>query len=315
MAKAKASPLAGIQKQLASSHKAHKGDETKFGMVDLPGGIKNGVAELSTCRFGQVDKEGPNKGKPYFLAEAIVVSPAYAVDPVSKTKVKCKGLRTSIFVPLYDQPKKKGSKGPSSFDDFYSILLNELRKMGVNTKDLEVDDLESVCDELLKESPKILFSTRLGKATKEYPDPKVFHSWNGLAEEGDGEDEDEEETDDDSEEEEEEEEESEDEEEGDDSEEEEEEEEDSEEEEEGDEEVSEEEEEEEEESEEEEWEPRRGGTCLFKPLDPKTKKKSRKAVECEIKALNKRAGTADLKNLETNKLYKGVSVEELTSPE
>lgn len=353
----KKSPLAGLASSLKQSHQKHKDDETKYGMVEMPGGIQHGLAQLTKCHFDTVKKAGKNLGKPFFYAEAVCISPESVVDPISKTVVVTKGLRTSIYEPLFATPEAKGEYARRTLDDHYAEILNQLRKLGVDTSEIEPDDLDGVCEGLVADSPTIKFSTRQGQVTPQYPTPRVFHAWNGIAEGVEGEGDIEGGTEDDSadgedldalaaaadegdqdsisrleemgkeagftakqmnaidtytelldqirnvgseeggeEEAVEEGEETEGEEEG----------------EEGEESA---EEGEEGEEVEEEWEPHKGGTCLYYPIDAKTNKPVRKAVDCEVIALNKKAGTADLKNLATKKLYKGVKTSSLSQPD
>lgn len=65
-----------------------------------------------------------------------------------------------------------------------------------------------------------------------------------------------------------------------------------------------------------EWEgPEKGQVFGYVPLDPKTKKPGKTSYDCEVTAVNKKARTCDLKNIDNAKLgpYKGVSWDELSS--
>jgi hypothetical protein len=64
------------------------------------------------------------------------------------------------------------------------------------------------------------------------------------------------------------------------------------------------------------WEPKVKQVYKYKPLDPKTKKAVKKAVEVEVVAAYKKNRTVDLKNLDNTKItYKGVSWDDLESAE
>lgn len=71
-----------------------------------------------------------------------------------------------------------------------------------------------------------------------------------------------------------------------------------------------------EEEEETPWEPSKDEIYMFKPVDPKTKKKAAKGVECEVTAVDKKAKTVTLKNLDNPKLtYAKVKWDDLESAE
>lgn len=280
----------------------HAKDETTLGFQKLPRGIKNGRAKVVKVEFSEF-KSGDYEGEPYLRAEAIILSP--------KTFPgfgKLAGQRTSIMIPLCDTQKANGDV--TSFDDNMARALNELRKMGGDTEDMEsVEELEALAEAIVEEGPTIKFSTSGKEPTKADPDPRVWENWDGLAEEEDEEEEDDEVEDDEEEEEseEEEEEESEEEEEEEAEEEDEEESEDEEEEEESEDEEDEEEEAEEEEEEEDEQEaPEKGDVFNYKP------KGAKKAIECEVTAVFASKQTCNLKNLTDGKtMYKSVPWDKL----
>jgi hypothetical protein len=169
--KTKKSGLAG--KVGAAGDKAvskHKGDDTSFsGGSGLPEGINDGVAKLTKCYFSTYAK-GENKGEYFFRASGVVVSP----DEVNGTKVV--GRTTSIMEPIYDT----AGRSRESTEEHIAWIMNELRKLGVDTEELEdVNDLENVAAVLQEAGPHFKFRTWKGEATEQYPDPRVNEIWEG----------------------------------------------------------------------------------------------------------------------------------------
>lgn len=173
MAKVKKSALAAkLGEKARKAFEAHKADETSFGNVGLPGGIENGIAQLSSIKFDQFAK-GDNKGEYYFMATGIVVAPT----EVDGTPIK--GLRTVIGPePLCDTP----SRSRESIDEHLEWVLNELRKLGVDTEGMDFEDMEPAAAAIVEEKPYFRFRTWKGDATKEYPNPKVNNQWAGVVE-------------------------------------------------------------------------------------------------------------------------------------
>lgn len=168
--------LAKLGAKGAKAIAAHKTDETDFGSGgDLPAGIEGGVAQLVDLKF-DLYKKGDNIGQPFFYAAGIVVSPA------TFNGERIEGRRTSIGpIPLCDTPKAAKKK---LLADHMADVLNELRKLGLDTSDLDDDPdaLETAALALKEEGPHFKFRTWIGKATKEYPNPRVTHEWKGATE-------------------------------------------------------------------------------------------------------------------------------------
>ena len=164
--------------KLAKGLKTHGADETTISGGQLPDGIEDGRAQLADCRFA-VYKKGPMKGEYYFMASGIVTSP----ERVNGRKIA--GLRTSIGPePLCDTPKRSRE----TTEDHLAWVLNEIRKLGFDTKpfttgELGPDDLESVAATLMEAKPSFAFRTWKGEATKEFPNSRINHSWEGVVEE------------------------------------------------------------------------------------------------------------------------------------
>lgn len=166
--------------KLTKAHEAHKADDTRFGQGgDLPGGV-DGIALLTECKLGQFNA-GKHKGEYFFYAAGVVVEPVDFVDKKGN-KWHTEGRRTSIMEALCDTPEKTGEKSRKTFDDHYDWVLNELRKLGQDTKDLGADDFEPALAILKEAGIYFRFSTREGKPTEQYPDPMIFHEWQGATE-------------------------------------------------------------------------------------------------------------------------------------
>lgn len=139
--------------------------------AEPPAGIRNGLAQLTSCKFDQ-HKDGDNKGEYFFYAAGIIV------EPKEFGGMKCAGLRTSIMEPLYPTPKRKRA----TVQDHVDWILNEFRKLGVDTADLEFDQLESVAAALEESKPHFNFRTWSGPPSTDYPVPRVNSDWLGVAE-------------------------------------------------------------------------------------------------------------------------------------
>lgn len=170
--------FAKLGNQLSVAHEQHKGDETDYGSGgELPAGIELGVAKLTECKF-DVYKTGDNKGKYFFYAAGIVVGPKTFVLEDGR-EVKVEGLRTSIMEALCDTPKSKSRK---TIADHYGWILNELRKLGVDTTNIDAKDLETVATTIAGQGIYFGFRTWAGKPTPEYPKPRTTHTWTGAVE-------------------------------------------------------------------------------------------------------------------------------------
>lgn len=171
--KAKSALLAKYGKALEQAHHAVKDNETEFSKFgDLPAGIENGIAKLDSVKFDQF-KNGDLKNEWYFMAQAVVVLPKEV------NGIPVENLQTRIGPePLCDTP----SRSRKTTQEHVDWIYNELRKLGVDTKDLELADLEATCEALSEAAPYIRFRTWASKPNKDYPDPKTNHSWNGTVE-------------------------------------------------------------------------------------------------------------------------------------
>lgn len=149
------------KKGAAQAHKKHKNDETIINQgMDLPAGIENGVAKLVEAGVFDYKKEAKYSGEIYVRIAGVVRR------PVEYDSVKCKGRRVSVMIGLHDTPSK-------TFDDQWGVLLNDLRKLGVDTSSMSYDDLEETLADLEAEAPYFRFRTWKGTPTKQYPNPRT----------------------------------------------------------------------------------------------------------------------------------------------
>ncbi len=181
--------------RVRDAHEEHKGDETRVGSGgDLPGGIEGGIARLSMMQIGTFQR-GDNEGEPFFMAAGTVLEPTShsVVDPLTK-KVRILpiyGLRTQVGPePLCDTVSQKGNE--TSLADHWDRVLNHLRLLGVDTKDIDPEEIilegpegyESgpLLEDLVSAKPTFRFRTWQGKPSQDYPDPRVNHEWRGICE-------------------------------------------------------------------------------------------------------------------------------------
>lgn len=168
----KSSILGKLGNTLKKAFDTHKNDETEFSRFgNLPAGINNGIAQIVEVKFDTY-KKGDMEGKVFFYAAGVVVLPK------SHAGIPVEGLRTSIMEPICDTP----SRSRQTASDHVAWILNEMRKLGVDTSTMDVDDLEPTAEALKEAQPYFRFDTWAGKPSKEYPDPKTNHRWNGVVE-------------------------------------------------------------------------------------------------------------------------------------
>ena len=130
---------------------------------DLPPDLV-GIAKLISCEIAGVKAEGPNKGKPLFQAVGIVVQPKiFEGLPVE-------GLRTNINRKLFTTEYKTDGES-------VSLMLNDLKKLGVDTDEMELSDLEETLKTLAEEEIYFAFRTWKGSASDDFPNPRVQRRW------------------------------------------------------------------------------------------------------------------------------------------
>lgn len=172
---AKKSSKSGLASKLGAKGskavKAHRNDEVNYGNISIPGGIRSGVAKLIECKFDQY-KSGRNEGDYYFLAAGIVQA-----NYPNRDDVDTKGLRTQIMIPCCDTKTQAGKE--TSVDQHLANILNELKKLGADTEDVEMEDLEELAADVKETEPFFKFSTSQSEPTDAFPEPRVWENWYG----------------------------------------------------------------------------------------------------------------------------------------
>jgi hypothetical protein len=160
--------LAGkLGNKLDQAVEAHKNDEVKLpGGGSLPEGIENGIARLVDCRFSQY-KEGDNKGEWFFLAAGVMVEPKYLGN------IPIEGMRTQIMEPIMETP----NRSRKTVEEHIAWVMNEMRKLGMDTTNLSGDQLEAAAEALKEAQPYFMLRTWKGEATEQFPNPRVNETW------------------------------------------------------------------------------------------------------------------------------------------
>lgn len=174
MAQQSKSLLAKYGKELKAAHEECKDQDTEYSMFgELPAGIENGIAQLVEAKFGEYEK-GDLQGESFlYMAGVVLIPKEHAGVPIE-------GLRTSIMEPLCETP----TRTRTTVKEHLAHIYNELRKLGVNTATLRLEDLEATVEALKGAQPTFRFRTWKGKpqTTGEYAgvEPRTQHSWNGV---------------------------------------------------------------------------------------------------------------------------------------
>ncbi len=151
-----------LSKMFGKSHAKHKDDETIGSAGRLPGNIQ-GIAQLTAGKIDEY-KTGANKGKMYFQLRGVVKTPA-----------EYEGVQTMIQEPLVDDPKNWANA--KTADEHYAEMLNTLRKLGCDTKEIDDSDIVDAIESLVEEGPHFRYSTFQSAPTKQRPTPKVYENW------------------------------------------------------------------------------------------------------------------------------------------
>lgn len=161
--------------RLQKAHQAHAADETDYGNLgDLPAGISGGVAQLTDARLDKYKDGTSLAGQWYFYAAGVVVTPKEFEGQ------RTEGMRTSIIEPLCDTP----SRSRKTLEDHMGWVYNELRKLGLDTRHIDPNNLEKEIAALKLAAPYFRFRTWKGQVQTTGPyagkDPRVNHDWNGI---------------------------------------------------------------------------------------------------------------------------------------
>jgi hypothetical protein len=180
MAKEKSGLAAKYGARLDKAHGKSAKKEIEYSKAgDLPPGV-NGVAQLDTCKFGKYAK-GPNKGEYFFYAAGIVQHPETFTDE-HDIKHRIKGKRTTLGpIPVCDTKNRRGEK--TTMEQHLDVIENYMKLLGLeDMEDIPASELEGAAATLEEEAPYFAFRTWQGNATKEYPNPRINHSWEGQVE-------------------------------------------------------------------------------------------------------------------------------------
>lgn len=158
--------------RLRKAHEAVKDEEVKVNAGDLPPGINSGIAQLTKCYFG-VYETGDLKGEPYLMASGV------CVEPKVHNGIPTAGCRVQFGPePICDTPNR--AKTPR-LEDHVAKIENLFKALGADMSQVDADDaFEATAAALQEARPYFRFRTWIGKATPQYPDPKVNCDW-GLA--------------------------------------------------------------------------------------------------------------------------------------
>jgi hypothetical protein len=144
----------------------------------LPPGIRGGRARLTYCRFEPVGKDYPDNGIKMtdwqYRARAVMLEPeSVIVDGVEQPVA---GLQTSEFPVVITCDVKRGDKVVSKADALHDVI-NKMRRLGANfsANGDEVNQLEPLAAALEKSGPVFDVSTSLSKDGR-----RVWENWNGI---------------------------------------------------------------------------------------------------------------------------------------
>lgn len=131
--------------KLGKAVAATKDNETKYSAGGSLPPFENGIAQLVECKLDQY-KTGASKGEYYFLAAGIMKLPKKTAEGIP-----IEGQRIQIMEPLCETP----TKSRKTFQDHVDWVLNEFRKLGVDTSSMADDgsDFEATCEALKSEMP------------------------------------------------------------------------------------------------------------------------------------------------------------------
>jgi len=173
---AKSGLAAKLGQRGAKAVETHREDETTYSSAgELPAGIEGGIAQLVECKF-DVYKKGDNQGEYFFYAAGVVTQPAEVGG------IPVEGLRTSIMEPMCETP----SRTRRTVDDHVAWVLNALRRLGADTSEASLDDLEALAEGVKDVAPYFRFRTWKGQkqTTGAYArrEPTTQHEWGKVVE-------------------------------------------------------------------------------------------------------------------------------------
>lgn len=190
--KAVTSSLAGkYGAKLDAAVQQHAADDTTYGVIRLPPGITNGVAQVGKCYFKEFENNTRQKradgssaaGDYFFYIEATVHAPEAVLVDGSMFPVK--GLYTSKVEPICDT--KDSRNNVITQEMHIAEVLNIMRQCAGDefTHGATINNLEELAKQLEDAAPYIWFSTspRLaqsdGQGVKKGDMVGVWENWNG----------------------------------------------------------------------------------------------------------------------------------------
>lgn len=133
----------------------------------MPTGVEGGIARVKDVKFDEY-KTGAMKGKLYFRISAVALYPE-----TTDAGKRVKGLYTSIMEPLCDTP----TRSRTELQDHIDFVTSIMKMCGVDTSDWEgVDSMEEAAEQIKAAKPLISFRT-WGGPDKKNPQGQVQHVW------------------------------------------------------------------------------------------------------------------------------------------
>jgi hypothetical protein len=132
----KANFLKKLKNRGGKSWKKARKTEGKAGGRQLPPGIKNGIAQLSSWKMGETEKEKD----PYFIITGIVIEPEEE-----------KGARATVMHFINENEY-------ATVEENLSRLTSDMKLMGIDgVEDAEIEQLPDLLDEATKSDPPLFF--------------------------------------------------------------------------------------------------------------------------------------------------------------
>jgi hypothetical protein len=164
--------LAKLGQRGAQAYETHKRDEVEqSNFEDLPAGINGGVARLVDIKFDKIKEGKTNAGEVYFYAAGVVVAPKEHNGELIE------GRRTSIMEILAETPERQGRK---TLDEHMKWVIQQLKKLGLETENVQFNQLESAVEMIKQAQPYFKFRTWLPPKSNNGQEPRTVHFWNGA---------------------------------------------------------------------------------------------------------------------------------------
>lgn len=115
--------------QLSGANAEFKDKPVDTGNLNLPPGIKFGIAKLQSIGWYVEENDNAKTPKGKNKCEAVAI----CVYPLAHDGVKCEGLRTTQVIPLCDLPKQAYHKEEPNFKFHLGKFVNLLKQVSNNT--------------------------------------------------------------------------------------------------------------------------------------------------------------------------------------